>query len=190
MGKRPTWKLNPRATFTYKTEGPWSLHFHCVERGKVVQVHFTLEGGGLRAQRNYHGWKVYMDTYMADYRYCFMICWNFLRAHLQEVGLTQILVDRVNDIVFGWESRALTITWSRPLDHMWSDPYALPKWFIHIIDSHRRSGLSLWGPIKGLLYSQTKSLGCEILRALKIIQSPYRGKLRSNFVIDGPSSLV
>ena len=39
--------------------------------------------------------KVYMDSYMANYDWCFMICRNLRRAHLLEVGLTQILIDHV-----------------------------------------------------------------------------------------------
>ena len=38
-----------------------------VEKVNIVQLHFTLEGEGLRAQRNYHGWKFYMGSYMAYY---------------------------------------------------------------------------------------------------------------------------
>ena len=38
------------------------------ERAEIVQVHFTHEGEGLKAQRRLHGWKVYMESYMADYR--------------------------------------------------------------------------------------------------------------------------
>ena len=45
-----------------------------IEKAETIQVHFTLESEGLRAQRNYHGWNVYMDSYMIDCDYCFMVC--------------------------------------------------------------------------------------------------------------------
>ena len=48
------------------------------------QVHFTLEG--LRAQRKYHRWKVYMDSYMTHFKMLFIICWDLRHAHLQEVS--------------------------------------------------------------------------------------------------------
>jgi hypothetical protein len=38
-----------------------------VEKVETVQVYFTLEGEGLQAQISYHGWKVYMDSYMANF---------------------------------------------------------------------------------------------------------------------------
>ena len=44
------------------------------------------------SQRNYHGWKVYMGSYMVDYRYRFMYCHNLHQIHYQEVGLMHILV--------------------------------------------------------------------------------------------------
>jgi hypothetical protein len=39
-----------------------------VEKAKIIQGHVSLEGEGLIAQRNYLGWKSYMDSYMADYK--------------------------------------------------------------------------------------------------------------------------
>ena len=41
--------------------------FSLVERPETVQVHFKHEGKGLKAQRRLHGWKVYMESYVADY---------------------------------------------------------------------------------------------------------------------------
>ena len=35
------------------------------------------------------GCKVYMDSYMASNRSCFMVTWIIFRSHLLEVGLTQ-----------------------------------------------------------------------------------------------------
>ena len=55
-----------------------------------VEVHFTINGEGLNAQRNYHGWKTNMNSYMVDYKYCFMVCSTLRQARLQEVGMTQI----------------------------------------------------------------------------------------------------
>ena len=65
------------------------------KRAETVQVPFTLEGEGLRTQRNNHGWKVYMNSYIPDHGQCFMVCWNLCKAHLQEVSLTQILAHHV-----------------------------------------------------------------------------------------------
>lgn len=69
--------------------------------------------------------KFYVDSYMVEYGLCFMICQNLHYAHFQEVGLMQFQTNCVNYIIctcFGWESRALTITWARPLAHVWSGP--------------------------------------------------------------------
>ena len=38
-----------------------------VERAETVQVHFIHVGEGLKAQRKQSGWKVYMESYMANY---------------------------------------------------------------------------------------------------------------------------
>ena len=35
------------------------------------------------------GCKVYMDSYMASNRSCFMVTWTILKNHLLKVGLTQ-----------------------------------------------------------------------------------------------------
>ena len=35
------------------------------------------------------GCKVYMDSYMASNRSCFMVTWIIFKNHLSEVGLTQ-----------------------------------------------------------------------------------------------------
>ena len=62
-------------------------------KGGAIQVHFTHEGEGLKAQRRLHGWKVYMESYMADYELGFMVYRNLRQTYLQEVGLTQISGD-------------------------------------------------------------------------------------------------
>jgi hypothetical protein len=49
-----------------------------------------------KTQRDYHGWKVYTDFYVENYK--------------QEVDLTQIWIDHVSGTSFGWESRALAVT--------------------------------------------------------------------------------
>ena len=54
-----------------------------------VRVHFTLR---LRDQRSMWmqdgcGCKVYMDSYMASNRSCFMVTWIVFKTHLLEVGL-------------------------------------------------------------------------------------------------------
>ena len=65
-----------------------------VERAETVQIHFTREGEGPKAQRRLHGWKVYMNSYMADY-----VSQNSRHAYLQEVGLIQISGDRVSALI-------------------------------------------------------------------------------------------
>ena len=47
-----------------------------VEKAETVQVYFTLEGEDPKAQKKFHGWKVYMDSYMAHYRSWFMVFGN------------------------------------------------------------------------------------------------------------------
>ena len=45
---------------------------HCIlrsligQKGWDHQVHLTVEGEGLGAQRKFHGWKFFMDSYMED----------------------------------------------------------------------------------------------------------------------------
>jgi hypothetical protein len=60
-----------------------------------VQLYCTLEGEGLRGPTTYHGWNVYMDSYMVDYDLIviiimFHVCRNLHYAHHQEVGVTHI----------------------------------------------------------------------------------------------------
>jgi hypothetical protein len=58
----------PKGHSTHKTEGLWLMHSKIsslVEKVETVQVHFTLEGEGLRAKENDCGWNVYTDLYMA-----------------------------------------------------------------------------------------------------------------------------
>jgi hypothetical protein len=43
------------------------LSLSLVKKVETVQVHFTLEGEGLKVQKNYHEWKIYMSFYMANY---------------------------------------------------------------------------------------------------------------------------
>jgi hypothetical protein len=43
-----------------------NVELSLVEKAETVQVHFTLGGEGLKAQKKVHGWKVYMESYMAD----------------------------------------------------------------------------------------------------------------------------
>jgi hypothetical protein len=51
-----------------------------VEKIETVQVRFTLEGDGLRVQRNYHGWNNYMDSYMVDYENVSQTCLEFVSS--------------------------------------------------------------------------------------------------------------
>ena len=55
--------------FTHETEGPWPLHSkisHWSKRSNSSKF-TSLEGEDLRVQRDCHGWKVYMDSYVANY---------------------------------------------------------------------------------------------------------------------------
>jgi hypothetical protein len=57
-----------------------------VEKDEVVQVHFTLEGEGLRAHKFYYGYKVYMKSYMANYKVTmFHVLLKLCQAHHQKI---------------------------------------------------------------------------------------------------------
>ena len=79
---------------------------HCILRSLIgwkgqdcpSSLH-TRKCGPLRAQRNYHGWKVYMNSYMVD-----QVSYT--------IGAT-----------FGWETKVFTNTWSPPLASVWSGTY-------------------------------------------------------------------
>ena len=65
--------------FTNEPKGPWPLHSqisHWSKRPWPSKVTSHLEVEGLRIQRYYGGWKIYMDSYMTDYIRCFMVYWN------------------------------------------------------------------------------------------------------------------
>ena len=67
---------------------------HCirplVKKAETVQVHFTLEGKGVTAERNDHGWKVHVDSYMAHYGSCFMVFRNLsLCSLIKDFGKSQ-----------------------------------------------------------------------------------------------------
>ena len=47
----------------------------------TVKDHLTLEGEGLRVQRKIYGWTVYMESYVANYKQCFMVYWNLRLVH-------------------------------------------------------------------------------------------------------------
>ena len=58
----------PWGHFIHETEGPWPFNVKTIigkKYAEIVEVHLTLEGEGLRVQRNNNVWKVYMDSYMA-----------------------------------------------------------------------------------------------------------------------------
>ena len=63
--------------------------------------------------------KIYMDSYMANYGWCFMVWWKLCEAHLQGLELTWNSTYHVSGTVFAWESRALIVTWSRLLFRVW-----------------------------------------------------------------------
>jgi hypothetical protein len=74
-----------------------------VQKAETIQVHFILEGEGLRDQRNYHGWKVYMESYVATMD---IVSWfaEICVRHFQEVGMMQFkayYVGSTTDTAFG-----------------------------------------------------------------------------------------
>ena len=90
-----------------------------VEMAKAIQVHFTLEGEGLRIQTNCRGWKVYKGSYMRNYGRCFMVCrttWSPFPGGRIDVNYSRPRqLNNCNSMAthvtpFGWESRAITIT--------------------------------------------------------------------------------
>ena len=61
-----------------------------VEKAEPVQVRFTLRLRDQRSMWMQDGCKVYMDSYMASNRWCFIqVTWTIFKNHLLEVGLTQ-----------------------------------------------------------------------------------------------------
>jgi hypothetical protein len=60
-----------------------------VEKAEPVQVCFTLRLRDQWSMWLQDGCKVYMDSYMASNRSCFMVTWTISKNHLWEVGLTQ-----------------------------------------------------------------------------------------------------
>ena len=60
-----------------------------VEKAEPVQVRFTLRLRDQWSMWMQDGCKVYMDSYMASNRSCFMVTWTILKNHhLLKVGLT------------------------------------------------------------------------------------------------------
>ena len=60
-----------------------------VEKAEPVQVRFTLCLRDQWSMWMQGGWKVYMHSYMASNRSCFIITWAIFKNHLLEVSLTQ-----------------------------------------------------------------------------------------------------
>ena len=54
-----------------------------------------------------HVWKVYMDSYMAYYKLCFVTYQNLCQARLQEIDLIHIPANHTSCMAFGLEWRAL-----------------------------------------------------------------------------------
>jgi hypothetical protein len=67
-------------------------------------------------------------TWYAIYK-GFAVCQNLQHAHLQDIGVTQIPTYHVSGMAFGWESRTLTMTWSRPLSSRMKWPLCA---YIHV----------------------------------------------------------
>ena len=83
----------------------------CVSRSLIGRIgqdrpsSFTLGGESLRAQRNVCGWQVYMDFYMVEYGWCFVVCRNLRRSTSKRYAWCKFRWTV-------WESRALD-NWHR-----------------------------------------------------------------------------
>ena len=101
---------------------------HCILRSLIGQKKGECPSSlhtrrwSQRVQGNCHGWKAYMDSCMAYYDWCVMICQNLHHDYFQEVGLIQFPSYHVHDTAFGRVSRVLTTKWSRPWALVWSGP--------------------------------------------------------------------
>ena len=93
-GRAPNpWTRNHKGHFTL----PWNWvpvtitlqALSLVEKEEPVQLHFTLHSRDQRSMWMQDGCKVYMDSYMALTRPCFMVIWIIFKNHLLEVSLTQ-----------------------------------------------------------------------------------------------------
>ena len=60
-----------------------------VGKAEPLQVRFPLRLRDQRSMGMHDGCKVYMDSYMASNRSCFMVTWIIFKNHFLEVGLTQ-----------------------------------------------------------------------------------------------------
>ena len=60
-----------------------------VEKAEPIQVRFTLCSRDQRSMWMQDGCKVYMHSYLASNRSCFMVTWIILKNRLLEVGLTK-----------------------------------------------------------------------------------------------------
>ena len=77
--------------FTHETAGPWDHSTSSTligGKGKAIpsSLHTMLEGPKEWMQ---DGCKVYMDSYTASNRSCYILTWIFFKCNLLEVGLTQ-----------------------------------------------------------------------------------------------------
>ena len=115
--------LMSKCYVTDETEGPRPLHckiFPCWKSPRPFLV-TSLESKDLRVQRNCHGWKVYMDSYMSNYKIMVQGLPNLmLSLPLRGTCLMQIPANHASGTGFEWESRARIITWSWSLACVWS----------------------------------------------------------------------
>ena len=83
--------IRPLHTQGWEPVSPWPLHFKHSHwwKGRAGQVRFTLRLRDQRSKWMQHGYKVYMDSYMASNGSCFMVIRTIFKHHLLEVGLTQ-----------------------------------------------------------------------------------------------------
>ena len=78
--------------FTHETWEPVTITlqvFSLVEKAEPVQVRFTLRSRDQLNMWMQDGCEVYMDSYMASNRSCFMVTCTIFKNHPMKVGLTQ-----------------------------------------------------------------------------------------------------
>jgi hypothetical protein len=81
--------MRSKGHFTLETVTTTLQALSLEEKAEPVQVCFTLRLRDQWSMWMHDGCKVYMDTYMASKRSCFMVTWIIFKNYLLEVGLTQ-----------------------------------------------------------------------------------------------------
>jgi hypothetical protein len=96
IGPPSTWRFwfcQSKGHFTHETESPWPVHFNHSHWWKKrsrsnFASHYAWGTNGVYWWMQ-DGGRVYMDSYLASDKSCYMVTWTILKNHLLEVGLTQ-----------------------------------------------------------------------------------------------------